>query len=149
MVCTAELLHALRWEEWAELRERFLPPLFLKDRDRAQREAQFLTEEHGGWRWLQPDAGRGNRRGMALEREKRFCSVADADRRVVTRPPLGRRSRRCAGSAASSSPTGKRAGQRLRDPEESWKGAHDVLALQGATSSATARSSPSSSAGEA
>lgn len=90
IACTAGLVRALRRHGSEELRERFLPPLLLTDYDRAQRGAQFLTEEHGG-----SDVGANLTRavetgeGWRIHGEKWFCSVADADQFVVTARPEG------------------------------------------------------------
>jgi alkylation response protein AidB-like acyl-CoA dehydrogenase len=90
VACTAGLIRALRQHGSPELRERFLPPLLEADYDRAERGAQFLTEEHGG-----SDVGANLTRavrdgnGWRLHGEKWFCSVADADQFVVTARPEG------------------------------------------------------------
>jgi len=90
VACTAGLVRALRRHGSPQLRERFLPPLLETDYDRAQRGAQFLTEEHGG-----SDVGANLTRaletpeGWRLHGEKWFCSVADADQFLVTARPQG------------------------------------------------------------
>jgi acyl-CoA dehydrogenase len=90
VVCTAGLVRALRTSASPELRERFLPPLLVRDFDRAQRGAQFLTERQGG-----SDVGANRVEAVPdgevwrLTGEKWFCSVADADQFVVTARPRG------------------------------------------------------------
>jgi acyl-CoA dehydrogenase len=90
VTCTAGLIRALRVHGPDELRERFLPPLLETDYDRAQRGAQFLTEEQGG-----SDVGANlteavqGADGWRLHGEKWFCSVADADQFLVTARPHG------------------------------------------------------------
>lgn len=90
VTCTAGLIRALRLHGSDELRARFLPPLLDPEYDRAQRGAQFLTEEHGG-----SDVGANLTQavqgsdGWRLHGEKWFCSVADADQFLVTARPQG------------------------------------------------------------
>lgn len=93
IVCTLGLVRALQARGSAELRERFLPPLLVRDYESKEVAAQFLTEVQGGSDVganaveARPVAGQPG--AWRLWGEKWFCSVANAEQMLVTARPEG------------------------------------------------------------
>ncbi len=92
IVCTAGLIRALQQEGDDYMKQTFLPPLLIRDYDRRQHAAQFITEVQGG-----SDVGANSCQATPTETpgiwringEKWFCSNINADQFLVTARPIG------------------------------------------------------------
>ncbi len=92
IVCTAGLIRALQQKGTDYMKKTFLPPLLIRDYDRRQHGAQFVTELQGG-----SDVGVNACQATPTDTpgvwhingEKWFCSNINADQFLVTARPLG------------------------------------------------------------